>query len=286
MKYVLPGALWMLLVAAPFAWCAGNDGAGIHQPAVRLRDAVEVKRDRVWLSDLLPLDAPSALQKSAGTIELCHAPQPGSTRTLDAGQIAIKLAAQPEVFSQLAIPPRITVRYSGWPITEEAVRMAISSFLRAQRWRRDLPDAARLEWARPLTATEEHPALQVMAFEWDHRQQSVQVRLRCSKRASCGSFLAHVFFPAPLDEEWRNRSASGSGLNSPSGEATAATGAVLAERGKPATLILDDGNMRISVRVICLQAGALNQQIRVFEAQGRHVFHAEVVGLGLLHASL
>ncbi len=285
MKYVLPCALWMLLGATPLVWCAGNDGAKIRQPAVRLRDAVEVKRDRVWLSDLLPADAPSALQKSASTIELCHAPQPGSARTLDAGQIAIKLAAQPEVFSQLAIPPRIMVRYSGWPIAEEAVRRAISNFLHAQRWRRDLPDAARLEWERPA-AIEQHPALQVMGLDWDNRQQSVQVRLRCSKRASCGSFLAHVFFPAPLDEEWRKQLASGSGLNSPSGEPATATGAVLAERGKPATLILDDGNIRISVRVICLQAGALNQQIRVFEAHGRHVFHAEVVGAGLLHASL
>jgi len=285
MKYVLSGALWMLLAVAPLAWCAGNDGAGNQQPAVRLRDAVEVKRDRVWLVDLLPQDAPSALQKSASTIELCRAPQPGSERTLDAGQIAIKLAAHPAVFSQVAIPPRITVRSSGWPIGEEAVRRAISCFLQGQRWKRDLPDAARLEW-RPPAATEEHPTLQVMGLDWDNRQQSLQVLLRCSKRASCGSFLAHVFFPASLGEEWRKQLASGSGLNSPSGETTIATGAVLAERGKPATLILDDGNMRISIRVTCLQAGALNQQIRVFEAQGRHVFHAVVVGLGLLHASL
>jgi flagella basal body P-ring formation protein FlgA len=38
--------------------------------------------------------------------------------------------------------------------------------------------------------------------------------------------------------------------------------------------------------VICLQPGVLNQQIRVFEAQSRRVFHAEVVGAGLLHSTL
>lgn len=65
-----------------------------------------------------------------------------------------------------------------------------------------------------------------------------------------------------------------------------ASGATLAEKGKPATLILDSGTMRISVRVICLQAGALNQEIRVLDARTRHVFHAEVVGAGLLHAAL
>jgi hypothetical protein len=289
MKYVLLGTGWMLLAAIPLVWCARKEGADRNEPAVQLRDAVEVKRNRVWLSDLLPPDAPSPLQKASAAIELCQAPQPGSARVLDAEQITVKLAGQPEVLRQLAIPPRITVRYSGWPIAEETVRMAISKFLREQGWRRDLPDAARLEWLRPLSATEKPPTLQVMGLNWDNRQQSIQVRLRCSTRASCGSFLVHVVLPPPLGDEWRDRLGSGIGLNSPrAGQSAAATGdsAALAEKGKPATLILDGGSVRISVRVICLQRGVLNQQIRVFDARSRHVFHAEVVGAGLLHATL
>ena len=60
---------------------------------------------------------------------------------------------------------------------------------------------------------------------------------------------------------------------------------MLAEKWKPATLVLDGGSVRISVRVICLQQGVLNQQIRVIEERSRRVFHAEVVGAGRLRAS-
>ena len=167
--------------------------------------------------------------------------------------------------------------------------MAISEFLHEQGWSRDLPDEARLEPLRPLAATEEYPTLKVMGLNWDNRRQSVQVRLRCSTRASCGSFLVHLVLPSPLAEELRDRLESDSDATSARAglaEVTSAAGAALAQKGKLATLILDDGSMRISVRVICLQSGVLNQQIRVFDAQSRHVFHAEVIGAGLLHATL
>ena len=304
MKYLFLGVGWMLLVAIPLTWCARNQEADGNVPAVQLRDAVEVSRGEVWLSDLLPRDAPSSLQKAGAAIELCQAPQPGSARILEARQIASRLAGQPDVLGQLAVPSRITIRYSGWPIAEAAVRMAISRFLREQglsesslsepglsesREKRDLVDSAKLEWLQPLSATEEHPTLQVTGLDWDNRQQTVQLRLRCSRRASCGNFLVHVVLPSPLDEEWRNRLRSGIGLNSPGAARLAAAdgiGGALAEKGKPATLVLDGGSVRISVRVICLQRGVLHQQIRVIEERSRRVFHAEVVGAGLLRASL
>jgi hypothetical protein len=282
MKYALWGLMWMMLAVIPWAWCAGNE------PKIQLRNSVEVNRERVWLLDLLPPAAPSWMQKASAAIALCPAPQPGSPRILDEEQIATKLAALPELLRQLSIPSRIMVRHAGWPIEEAPVRLAISRFLNRQAGRRDLPDAAKLEW-QSLSAIEEHPALQVTGLDWDSRQQSAQFRLRCSTRASCGSFLVHVVLPTLIGEEWQNQLASGVGLKFPGPGAHAAaptTGVVLAERGKPANLILEDGNIRISLRVICLQPGVLNQEIRVFDAQSRHVFRAEVVGAALLHAAL
>jgi hypothetical protein len=287
MKYVLRGTICVLLAVNPLVLCARNDAAGTSEPRVHLREAVEVKRSQVWLADLLPADAPIAIEHAGAAIELCHAPQPGSPRVLGAAQITLKLAGLPEILRQLFIPSRIIVRYSGWPIAETTVRLAISRFLRQQGRQHDLPDAARLEWPRPLSATEEHPVLEVMGVDWDNRQQSLQVRLRCLKRVSCGTFLVHVFLPPPFGEEWRERLGAERDRNRSQGQAApTATGAVLAERGKPATLILDDGGMRISIRVTCMQPGVLNQQIRVFDQQSRHVFQAEVVGAGLLHANL
>ena len=281
MKHVWSSAVWMLLAAIPLSWCAESE------PKVQLRDAVEVKRERIWLSDLLPPSAPAAIRKVSAAIALCQAPEPGSTRVLDGEQITTKLAVLPDLLRQLGIPTRITVRNSGWPIEETAVRLAISRFLHKQAGNRDLPDAAKLDW-QPLSATEEQFALQVTSLEWDLRRQSVQVRLRCSARASCGSFLVHVVLPLPVRDEWRRQLAFGSEVNfAGSGQqAAVSTGAVLAERGKPANLILDGGGIRISMRVICLQAGELNQRIRVFDTQSRHVLRAEVVGAGLLHATL
>jgi hypothetical protein len=281
-------AMGVLLAAISSGWCASSEGANRNEPTIRLLDAVEVRGNRVWLSDLLPIDAPAAIRKTSATIELCQAPEPGSTRILDAALIAGKLVGQSDILRQLSIPPRITVRNSGWPIAASTVRIAISQFLHEQRWVRDLPDGARIESLQPSSATEETPALRVMSLDWDSRQQSVQVRLRCSVRASCSSFLVHLVLPAPLSEEWHTQLRLGSDLNSqPNGRAADnRSGAVLAEKGKLATLVLENGGMRISVRVICLQPGVLNQQIRVFDAKSRHVFHAEVVGANLLHATL
>jgi len=291
MKYILIAT--MLLLAIPPIWCLRNQEKK-DDVVVQLRDAVEVKRSWVLLTDLLPPDAPSAIRKALGSVELCSTPQPGSARVLNSEQTAARLAGQPDLLRRLAIPARITVRYAGWPIAEDRVRLAISQFLRQQSLHEhggisDLPDEARLEWARPLSATEENPRLEVLGLDWDNRQQSLQVRLRCSIRASCGSFLAHVVLPAPLAERWRQQLGLGGDSNSPKDSQQAADGgkgAVLAEKGKPATLIVDNGSMRISVRVICLQPGVLNQKIRVFEAQSRRVFHADVVAEGLLHANL
>ena len=293
MKYVLLGTVWMLLAAVPLGWCAPKEGADRDTAAVRLRDAVEVKGNRVWLSDLLPANAPSALQKAGAAIELGHAPQPGSARVFAAEQIASKLVRRPEVLHQLSIPAEITVRNLGWPITEATVRIAISRFLREPGrlepgQRGDLPDAARFEGLNSVAAAEEHPSLQMTGLAWDNRQQSVQVRLRCSSRVSCGSFLVHVILPAARGDEWHHQIEPAIGLDSPEAALLAATedGPALAEKGKPAILILDEGSMRISVRVVCLQRGALNQQIRVLDAKSRRVFYAQVVGAGELHGTL
>jgi len=277
---------WILLALIPVAWCAPNNGAAGIEPLVRLRDAIEVKQKRVWLSDLLPADAPAALQQISAAIQLCPAPEPGSTRILSAEQVTSKLVGQMDVRRQLTIPSLITVRYAGWPITDAMVRIAISKFLREMGVERDLPDGARLEWLQPFAANEEHPRLKVMGLEWDNRQQAVEARLRCATRASCSRFLVRVDLPAPIANEWHRLLKAGTGLNSPGAVATVTAGMVLAEKGKPAILILDDGGMRISLPVICLQRGVLNQHIRVIDTKSRRVFRAEVVGAGELHATL
>jgi hypothetical protein len=277
-----------LTVVAMLALVSFSTGvASDENRGVQLRFAVEVQHSVVWLSDILPPDAPAGLRKAGAAIAICRAPQPGSVRILEASLIERRLAQQPEVLRRLRVPSRVRVQSVGWPIREESVRGAISKYLRDQGWKNDLPEEAKLQWLEGFASSVEHPALEVAGAEWDEDRQSVEARLRCSHRLSCGSFLVHVMLPRELSRQWREKLGSGAvfGADQPP-FAGVATGPVLAEKGKPATLIFDAGNMQISLPVICLQEGVLNQHIRVFNAQSRRVFRAEVVGAGLLRASL
>jgi flagellar basal body P-ring formation chaperone FlgA len=266
-----------------FAFSLGSASDGSR--VVPLRAVVEVKPGEVWLSDFLPSDAPAGLRRAAAAIEICRAPQPGSVRVLEAGQIEGRLGQRAAEFRQLLVPARVTVRAVGWPIAEESVRHAISKFLREQDGKSDLPAVSKIEWPEEFTATAEYPSLQAIGMEWDERQHSAQFRLRCSDRISCGSFMVHVPLPPEFSQQW-HESLRAESAPDPQPPSPGTPGTILAERGKAATLIFDAGNVRISLRVICLERGELNQQIRVFNVQSRRVFRAEVVGVGLLRATL
>lgn len=272
-----------ILALAGLAPCVASDGSGV----VPLRAAVEVKPGVLWLSDLLPDDAPASLQKAGAAIEICRTPQPGSVRILEAQQIGRRLRQQPDIFRQLIVPPRISVRAAGWPMREETVRGAIAKLLREQGGGNELPDGAKLQWAETFAATVDHPLLEATGLAWDERQQDLQVRLRCLSRRSCGSFLVRVILTSAISQQWHDNLSAGPGTGAGQPQsASGALGQALAEPGKPATLVLDNRSMRISLRVICLQRGSLHQQIRVFDARSRRVFRAEVVGAGRLHATL
>ena len=287
MSYVRLMVSWMLalVLLPPCVAFAGNYTVPLRA-AVDLQPGM-VKQNVVWLSDLLPSDAPVGLRRSSAAIEICRAPQWGTVRILEADEIGRRLAQRPDLLSQLLVPPRISVRTEGWPIREESVRDAVSKYLRQQGMSNDFPHEAKVQWPEGFATAVDHPLLQPTALAWDERRQSLQVRVRCANRSSCGSFMVNVILPAELRQQWRENLSTGTGSPADEPQAAAATaGAVLAEKGKPATLIFDQMGMRISLRVICLQGGMLSQQIRVFDAQSRRVFRAEVVGAGLLHATL
>jgi flagella basal body P-ring formation protein FlgA len=63
-----------------------------------------------------------------------------------------------------------------------------------------------------------------------------------------------------------------------------ASAPILAEAGKPAMLRFDGRGLRIWMRVLCLERGALGQEIRVRDPENHRVFHAEVTGVAELRA--
>ena len=266
-----------LLPAIPSVWCRSS--------AVPLREAVEVDHSPVLLSDLLPADADASIQKASASVVLCQAPQSGSVRLLRAEEILRSMAAHTELLPMLSIPARVTVRDSSPPIQQGSVREAIAAFLRAHAWG-ELPQTARLEWPESLTTNGEHAPLQVTAVVWDNRQQTPQFRLRCTQRSTCGDFLVHVVLPPVVADAWQRHLVLPASRPLTSAANSALSGPVLALRGKPAVLVLQGGGMRVSLPVICTEPGILNQRIRVFDTHSRRIFYADVVGEGLLHASL
>ena len=245
--------------------------------AVSLVTLAEVRQNTIRLSDLLPPEAGQALRQASAAIELGRSPQAGSLRVLEAAQIAGRLAAAPDLLRQLAIPDRIVIRRTGFRIPREAIRQAISGTLRAEGNDADLAESV-LQWSGEVTSSEENPALQIESMHLDPRRQALEVRLHCVQRTSCGSFLAYLRPRQPLLADWKEKSAA-----QRSGVAKQpASGEVLAQPGKRATLVLADGAMRISVPVICLERGALGQQVRVLDTANHRVFTAEVQRAGIL----
>jgi|SRR5579863_613158 len=266
-----------LLPAVPPVWC--------NSARVSLRSAVEVDHSPVLLSDLLPADVGVLIRQTSASIVLCQAPQPGSIRLLETDEILHSVAAHPELLRALSIPSRVTIGSSSGQIRQESIREAIVDYVRVHAWA-ELPETARLEWPDSLAARAEHAQLQVASVAWDTRRQAPQFRLGCRQRSACGDFWVHVVVPASVADAWQQHLVSPNSVQLTSAVNSAPSGPVLAQKGKPATLVLQSGGMRVSLPVICAEPGALNQRIRVFDVHSQRVFYADVVGEGLLHASL
>ncbi len=275
---------WTLLLVARLVFSATCSAS----PVVTLRESAEVSGGTIQLSDLLPQGAPLAVRQGSDTVQLGRSPQPGSVRVLEAAQIAQALAKRPDLLSQLAIPERILIRGSGWTIQREAIREAVVRFLRDKSDHRDLPESA-LQSPDDITAREENPGLEVVGILRDVRGQGFELRLRCARRALCSSFVVHVLDPQPSSSDGSAAFHSTTGALAsrlPPPVAAKEAGPVLAQAGKKAMLLLDDGRMSISLQVVCLERGKLWQKIRVLDAVSHRVLQAEVVGAGKLHASL
>jgi hypothetical protein len=235
---------------------------------VLLRDSVEVSHEVIQLADLLPASVPADLWKACAIIELGRAPQPGSLRVLDRGEVAQRLAAEPALLRRLQLPPRITVLRSGTLVRRKVIAQTILSFLRTRNWKEsDLPDVDALRWSGGVTTREEDPTLEVTRAVWDDRRQALAVRLRCLDRSLCASFLVDA--PAKrLDSDGEKSLTSQASFTKRLRVATEsrshiAPGPSLTQAGRHVSLILEGEALRISLPVVCLERGALGQQIRV-----------------------
>jgi len=245
---------------------------GDTQTFVRMKAEVVVQGTVVQLSDLLTANAPRAIRDASSGIELGSAPKVGTIRVLDREQILTRLASVPWLCSQLMIPERVTIESRGWPVTKTKVRDALSAFMDA----RGLAGIAESHLEIPaIAASIPDPDLRVVGIHRSLQEQAFQAHMRCFTRDACGDFLVNVTLPdghLPLFH-----------LRVPENDAQPA---LLVRKGEHASLALSGSNMKISMPVVCLESGALNQRVHVLDKRNQKVYFAEVLGKHLVHASL
>jgi hypothetical protein len=266
--------LKLALVLAGCAMVSMVCQAAGREGVVRLNRRAGVAGEAIRLSDLLPADAPADLRTAAAVLELGKCPQLGSTRVLTGAQITQSLQSRPDVLARLLVPERVTVVRQAWAVKPLPVQRAIADFAERQHWNLRVGGLGEIEIAGNPQALTDNPALLVQNVLPDGVRHRLQFVVRCSSEQICGSFLASTEMPMNLAVAPRAKRNS------------SRPGETLARAGQFALLSLDDGNLHISLRVVCLEPGLLGQTIRVRDATSRRIFHAEVVAAGALRASL
>lgn len=246
---------------------------GDTQQGVRLKSEVMIQGTVVRLSDLLTPNAPRAVRDTGSGIELCPAPKVGTIRVLNREQILSRLAGVPWLSSQLMIPARVTIESRGWPVTEATVRDALNAFLNARGATSRVTADSRLEMPY-IAASNPNYHLLIMGIRQSLPDGKLDVHIRCSNSNVCRDFLVSV----PL--------AGGSFPIQRKIPHVSERPALTVARGEQADLILSGSNTRISMPVICLESGALNERVRVLDKRNQKVYLAEVLGQHLVHANL
>jgi hypothetical protein len=263
--------------------------------AVTVPSTVEAGKEELSLAELLRGGC-RQLREAAAQVNLGAAPRAGSVRVLDGRRIRGVLE---EVLEELAgaglsrqqisgieIPERIVVRRAGGTKScEEIARFvggaAPSKNAGAPAWRqqdldcaaaRGIPEAAPLE----LTQT-----------AWNAVLQRWEFSLRCARAGDCVPFLVWSDESKTADSGARHRSALPPGSSSSHFLSSMGLGGgSTIKRGQTATLVWDQAGIRVVLPVTCLDAGGVGQVVRVQLKNGPRILRAEVVGEGMLRASL
>jgi hypothetical protein len=239
-------------------------------PPITLFDDVKVKGEEIRLSDLLPENALHKVSAASATCRLGSIPALGSMRALVRAQVQQALANCSVPSYQIEIPERITVSRAGYPIKETTIRGAISRFAAGRSPEKTSPEDE-VEWPRGVEAMNDDASLIVGSSRWDGLRQRWQFGMRCEQRQACGEFIVYL---KPAIEVPRVRASAAISLAARSPKDTSF---ILTRPGQKATLLLEDGKIRISISVICLQRGRLGEQIRVLDPIRRRVFRASVL---------
>lgn len=263
-------------------------GEGICQK-MEVRSQVEAAPGELSLADLLAPGTCARWYRLAARVSLGAVPRAGSERVLEGEEIRRLIhgiedrGPNRSADEQPRIPERIVVRQSRAAKSCAEIARVISQTDpalaqaggRPELTEKDLDCAAAGNISQDST-------LELMTARWNAGLQRREYALRCRRAEDCIPFLvwgrgdnggsesAKSFLP-------RNSEGATSGRK----EAMP-----LIRTGQTVMLTWDEAGIRVVLPVTCLQAGGLGQRVQVRFKNAPRTLQAEIVGAGMVRATL
>lgn len=259
---------------------------------VTVEGRVEAGPGALTLADLLGAGTCPQWRQAAQQVNLGAAPRAGSERVFDGHQIRPlleELEGGGERLREVAdaqIPERIVVKRAGAMKSCAEIASFVAGAARAEDvasapagWQKDLNCAA-------ARAIPEDAALELTKAAWNAARERWEFALRCVRPEHCVPFLVWAGLEEAFQSGAVERLASYPARSNRVTEEVEGLGARLVKPGQTATLTWDEAGIRIVLPVTCLEGGGLGQFVRVRFKNTPRTLRAEVVGAGLLRASL
>jgi hypothetical protein len=279
------------LVAGVFAAASIPSVAEPACTKVAVAANVEAAREDLTLADLLRGDCPH-LQEAAAQVSLGAAPQTGSVRMFDGIRVRAMLeefagaGVSEKQISAAEIPERIVVRRAGGTKSCEKIAKFVADAAPSPSSGTPAWEQKDVDCAAARGIPRDAP-LELTQTAWNAALRRWEFELRCTRAGDCVPFLVWAGESKIADSGARHHSTlSAEPSSSHSLSSTGAGGGPSISRGQTATLIWDQAGIRVVLPVTCLDAGVVGQMVRVQLKNGPRILRAEVVGAGMLRASL
>jgi hypothetical protein len=258
---------------------------------VTVEARVEAGPGALTLANLLGPGTCLRWRRAAERVNLGAAPRAGSERVFDGRQVRRLLeeleagGVRLQEAGSVQVPERIVVKRAGATKSCAEIARFVAGAARAEdmagapaQWQKDLDCAA----ARGIP---EGAALELTKTAWNAVRERWEFALRCVRPEDCVPFLVWADLEKAPQSGAARRLASYARPKKAMEEAESA-GTRLVKPGQTATLTWDEAGIRIVLPVTCLDGGGLGQFVRVRFKNTPRTLRAEVVGAGLLRASL
>jgi hypothetical protein len=245
-----------------------------------------IQSDTIFFSQLLPATATLELRAQGWKLNLGNAPAIGFCRRIGREVLNAALLSSNFHLEEFVVPESVTVRREGRSLTQQDVWHAIQARLPSGGsgpMREIRPDE--VEMAAPTLSMASDPALFVTEMTYDRLLHSARFRLSSRTNPKIPPFYAWVSAMND-DPQGELHAASQAASFGPGAIITRgrATGVVLVEPSRMASLYLHSSNLSTMVRVRPLQPGQRDEIIRVRMPKNGKTLRARVVETDLVEA--